>query len=229
MSLIKIHHDLKPATSYTIIGCALASLALYSPINQAQPLSAEETQQIKAEAGPPPAGFEWKIYKDAYFLKPQGWNEDEKFRLVGNVFPLYTYVTSPQKFEYGKKPFDTGMTLEIVSFTKNKIKNLNTEETAKAMTIGPIIASHKKEDILSLSEKTNGPFKQVVFRYRDAPAGMAPIIVHKFIVINSGNDSVNTFTFESPEQSWDSNWEKYGKSIFKHIAVFPNISPIEKP
>jgi hypothetical protein len=42
-----------------------------------------------------------------------------------------------------------------------------------------------------------------IVRYRDAPPGLKPVIIHKFLIANDAADSVHMFTFESPESSWE--------------------------
>lgn len=57
-----------------------------------------------------------------------------------------------------------------------------------------------------------------MFRFRDAPPGLKPIVVHKLILANNA-DSLHIFTFESPESTWTENWEKYGTPILGRLQV----------
>jgi len=67
--------------------------------------------------------------------------------------------------------------------------------------------------------------KRTFFRYRDAPPGLKPIIVHKFILANNSADSVHVFTFKGPADSWEENWAKYGTPILSKVNILPNVSP----
>jgi hypothetical protein len=89
----------------------------------------------------------------------------------------------------------------------------------------PFLDAHKKEEVLFLEQSTKGDFERTFFRYRDAPPGLKPIIVHKFILANNVTDSVHIFTFESPVDLWQDNWARYGTPIFSKVNVLPEVSP----
>jgi hypothetical protein len=40
---------------------------------------------------------------------------------------------------------------------------------------------------------------------------------------NNVTDSVHVFTFESPAESWEENWAKFGTPILSKINVLPNV------
>ena len=64
----------------------------------------------------------------------------------------------------------------------------------------PFLRAHKKQDFSILKSKTDGDMETTIVRYRDAPPGLKPVIIHKFLVANDAADSLHVFTFESPDR-----------------------------
>ena len=110
-----------------------------------------------------------------------------------------------------------GVTLKITSNPGKSIK-LEAKKLAFAY-LKPVFDSHKKEEILMLEQSTQGDFQRIFFRYRDAPPGLKPIIVHWFMLANNVTDSVHLFIFQSPADTWDANWAKYGPPILGKLNV----------
>lgn len=189
-------------------------------------LSQEETNEIKSQLGPFPQGFSWHIYKNVGLLKPIGWHE-RSVSIVGleNVPSSYTYATSPEDFDVGK-PFDMGLTVEIFSGAEK-----SPQMTAHAIAAGyiePLLKVYKAEDFLILDQNIVGDLEKQYLRYHSVPKRlvgspetekMKPAIIHKFILINNKVNSVHVFTFESLEESWESNWTKYGQPMIKNIRM----------
>jgi len=143
------------------------------------------------------------------FLKPNGWNE-----LTRGDFSDSAYGASPETFTLTKN-FETGLTIQIARAT-NARKGIPASHAAMAM-MKSIVKTHKEEEILSLSEKESGAVKTYIIRYRDAPPGLTPIVVHKFFTADDSNDILHIFTFESPESSWDASWNSFGTPILSRI------------
>ncbi|MBA4327614.1 MAG: hypothetical protein C0428_05250 [Polaromonas sp.] len=205
--------------------CA-AALLLASTIAAAQPApgAAPTPEQIRAaiqsELPAPPDGFSWQLYKNTVFLKPAGWHAQEAKTPPG--FPMATFATSPQAFSESSK-FEMGLTVNVISGTQ-RLRGLEAKK-AVALMLKPTLDVSKKEDVLVLSQQPAGDFERTIFRYRDAPSGMTPIIVHKFILANNVTDSVHIFMFESPEASWAENWAKYGAPVLSRLQVIPLLPP----
>lgn len=186
------------------------------------PVSVEKIKNaIRSQLPPPPAGFLWHIYKNTVLLKPAKWNEREKLSISGGI-PMTIYAASPEEFS-DTKNFELGITIQIISGSQ-KIRGIEAKKMA-LLYLKPFLDAHKKEEILILDQNTNGDFERTFFRYRDAPPGLKPIIVHKFILANNATDSVHVFTFESPAESWQDNWAMYGTPILSRVNVLPNVSP----
>ena len=182
--------------------------------------SPEEIREaIKSQLPAPPEGFVWQLYKNAVFPKPVQWKERERAESLAGI-PVSTYVASPEEFS-DTKQFEMGVTLQITS-SPRKIRGIEAKKMALAY-LKPIFDTHKKEEILLLEQSTQGDFERTFFRYRDAPPGLKPIIVHKFILANNVTDSVHSFTFESPADSWDENWKKYGTPILGKLNVISSV------
>ncbi len=174
---------------------------------------------MKSQFPAPPDGFKWQLYKNVVFLKPAVWNEGEMTQHIAGI-PFTTYATSPEEFSRTKQ-FEMGATIEVISGSQ-RIRGIPAKKFVLAY-LKPLLDTHKKEDVLMFEQKTQGDFEQTFFRYRDAPPGLKPIVVHKFIVANNATDNLNVFTFESPAESWDDNWTKYGTPIISKLNVLPKV------
>jgi hypothetical protein len=178
-------------------------------------------QAIEAQLPKPPEGFEWKLYQNAVFLKPKLWNERTEASAPGGI-PMTAYASSPEDFS-DTKQFEMGMTLQIISGSQ-KTRGIEAKKMVFAY-LKPFIDAHKKEDVLMFEQKTQGDFERTYFRYKDAPPGLKPLIVHKFILANNVTDSVHVFTFESPAELWNENWASFGTPILSKINILPNAPP----
>ncbi len=188
-----------------------------------QPVSATAAirEEIKSQLPVPLEGFEWQLYKNAVFLKPLPWHKKEKDSSSSGI-SITVYAASPDEFSETKQ-FETGLTLQIISGS-HKIRGIEASKMA-LIYLKPFLKAHKNEEVLLLEQNSHGDFERTFFRYRDAPPGLKPIIVHKFILANNSTDSVHVFTFESPADSWEENWSTYGTPILSKLSILPNIAP----
>ena len=203
----------------------VAALLSWLPFASAQdtsissPTQTQVREAIKSQLPAPPEGFAWQLYKNVVFLKPAAWNEQEMTDNIAGI-PYTTYATSPEEFSRVKQ-FEMGVTIQLISGSQ-RIRGIPAKKLA-VVYLKPFLDAHKKEEVLMLEQSIQGDFERTFFRYRDAPPGLKPIIVHKFIVANNATDSVNIFTFESPAETWNDNWAKYGTPIIAKLNVLPNI------
>tara|TARA_R110000782_G_scaffold191602_2_gene281416 strand:- start:5867 stop:6517 length:651 start_codon:yes stop_codon:yes gene_type:complete len=185
-------------------------------------ISGEIPEDIRSQLPSPPEGFGWKLYKNALFLKPSKWNERERASSDKGI-TMTVYAASPEEFSESKQ-FEMGITIQIIS---DSYKNHGAKaEQVIPIYLKPIVDTHKKEDVLMYAKKRIGDFESTIFRYRDAPAGLTPIIVHKFILANNTTDSVHIFTYESSEITWDENWDKYGTPFLSKVNVISTLPSI---
>lgn len=204
----------------TILSLSVCAIAV-EPRNEVGERAAIRAA-VESQLPAPPDGFEWQIYKNVVFAKPVMWNEAEKASSSANI-AITVYAASPEEFSQTKQ-FEMGLTIQIISGSQ-KIRKIDAN-TMALLYLKPFIETHKKEEVLLLDQNTNGDFERTYFRFRDEPPGLPPIIVHKFILANNTTDSVHVFTFESPIDSWQKNWDQYGTPIFSKINVLSQISPI---
>ncbi|MFI5446323.1 hypothetical protein [Polaromonas sp. UC242_47] len=204
--------------------CAVAILAAAKPaVAQTVPGAPPTPEQVRAaissELPAPPTGFSWQLYKNTVFLKPAGWHEREGKPAPG-TFPIATYATSPEPFSESQ-PFEMGLTVQVISATQ-RLRGIEAKK-AVLLYLKPILDSHKREDFSIFDQKPSGDYERTVLRYRDAPPGLKPVIIHKFILANNVTDSMHIFTFESPETSWNENWEKYGTPVISRLQVIAQL------
>lgn len=207
-----------------VVACAAAALASIAP---AQGQGGSDSLQsggkfeeaIRAQLPAPPAGFTWQIFKNAVLLRPDGWNVKTIDQQTSPV-PVSVYAASPEQFSEGKQ-FELGITLQIISGPQ--ALRSTTATKAALLYLKPFLDAHKQEDFLILERNVRGSFERTIVRFRDAPPGAKPIVVHKFILANDTADSVHVFTFESPADTWQENWERFGTPILSKVSVLPNL------
>ena len=209
---------------HLILACVLAiQVSHVRAEDQANASPAPEISKsealIRAELPPPPAGFSWEVFKNAALLRPDGWNERIAEPEGGDV-PISVYAASPEEFTETKW-FETGVTLQIYSGPQDR-KKVPAKKLA-LIYLNPFLQAHKKEDFSKFETNTDGDTQTIIIRYRDAPPGLKPVIIHKFLIADDAADSLHVFTFESPESSWQENWERYGTPIIGKIVIVPNL------
>lgn len=201
--------------AFTVSGCAKSTPQQTTNKEDVVLQTNKIPPSLEKQLESPPEGFKWQIFKDAIFLIPNAWFEhittsDE----LG--FPVHTYGASPTDFSK-KKMFEMGFSAQIYNQPK-KHANITAKEIAYTH-IAWIVKEHKKEDFIIL-DKENDTVRDIYYvRYKDAPSGLKPIIIHKFIIANNETDSVHMFIFESPVETWDADWKKYGTPILEKIKV----------
>jgi hypothetical protein len=167
-----------------------------------------------------PAGFEWAIYRNCAVLKPNGWNDRTLADDVGKKV-IGAYAFSPEQFSE-QKQFEHGFTTQVVA----GFKALNKVEPSKGavLMMKPITDSRPERDILLFKDNKFPDRISYVLRYRDAPAGKTPIIIHKYMIARDGDDTLHIFTYESPEAQWEANWKAFGETIMGKVAIIPFLS-----
>jgi hypothetical protein len=197
---------------------------------ETHPASADSTQirariveSLRTQLPPAPTGFSWEFFKDAAFLRPDGWTSKTDAIASGkNAIGMTAFAESPETFSAAKS-FSTGFTVQIISGTQ--ASDGITATQAAAAYLKPFVAAHKREDILLLDHRQDGANVDWVLKYRDAPDGQVAIIVHKFLIVSDDLDSVHVFTFESPEASWKENWERFGTPLLQRVQVINHPVP----
>ena len=168
---------------------------------------------------PPPEGFSWQPFKNVAFLRPDGWSQNTLES--DQQIPMHVFAVGPQPFSK-EHLFETGLTVQIID-SPQKMAGLDAYKAVLAY-LKPFADAHKNpSDTILFDQQQKGEVQLTYWRFRDAPAGQKPIIVHKYILASKQFDSVYIFTFESPQDNWDENWRKYGTPILKMPVVFVNM------
>lgn len=204
---------------------ALIAYAISTAVHAQDLASPEDSQSVQSQASihsqlaPPPDGFNWQIYRNCAFLRPLSWKGKAK-EVFDQKVPQGTYAISPEDFS-DTTMFETGFTVQLIV---NPMKYAGVKASKAAMIyLKPFFDAHPKEDVLMAEQSQHGDRNITIFRYRDAPKGKTPIIVHKFIIANDVDDSVHAFTFEAPAESWNESWKTFGVPILSKVALLPNI------
>lgn len=152
-------------------------------------------------------GFKWSIFKGVALQRPAEWNEYAK----GN-----TYTSSIESVPE-KGMFETGLTIQILSDVKKKYGSTATVVAAKLLNT---FEAQEDNEKLLIKFNKHPDMETIVFRYKNAPSNLTPIIVHKYIQISETKDLINVITFETTEEQWDNYWNQYGKVILGYVATY---------
>lgn len=208
-------------TQITVFLAVLVTFSSAHAQSQSALSKNEILQAIESQLPKPMDGFEWMLYKNAVFLKPIQWNAHTMASITEGI-AITTYAMSPEDFSETKQ-FETGMTLQVISGSQ-KSRGIAANKMV-FVYLKPFMDARKKEDVLMFNQRPYGDFERTVFRYKDAPPDLKPVIVHKFILASNITDSVHVFTFESPAELWEENWMKFGTPILGKLNVLPNVPP----
>jgi hypothetical protein len=190
------------------------------PLNAAQlddanPSATPPPMAVGAQLRPAPEGFVWRAYRGALFARPSEWHERTAVQAVTkNGIPVTVYAASPEEFSETKQ-FEMGMTIQAI-VQPRQIAKVDASKMAY-IYLQPFLEAHKPPNVLLVDRSKKGDFENLWFRYRDAPSGQTPIVVHKFVVANDRLDFAYVFTFESPEATWEENWTKFGTPFLKNL------------
>ena len=203
----------------TIISALVISTASF-----AETMPTFTNEEIKSMLLPPPTtGYEWVIYRNCAFLKPQGWNQHTlpdvpAQKIIGAI------STSPETFSESKQ-FETGFTAQVVA--NFKANNGLPPSKGAILMLKQITDQRTEKDVLVFDTKpAQSGSTSFIMRYRDAPEGKTPLVIHKTLIANDAQDTLHIFTFESPEKNWDESW-KIGTPIIAKIAVIPFLPATE--
>lgn len=168
--------------------------------------SANETQLPKA-----PDGYIWESFTEiqSSFLRPAGWHRFDKAGLSS-----FTYVISKESVKTDGA-FETGLTMQAVKGIQEK---KGVSPFTLAVQTGQGILEKKENTELSTKDVSSGPFKAFFIRYRNAPEGAKPIIIHQVFIANEKKDTLFIVTFEAPERSWAEAW-RIGEPMVKKFLI----------
>ena len=163
--------------------------------------------QIKSLLPDLQSGFEWVVFKNCAIPVPSVWHQYSKES---------TFVSSVESVE-DERIFETGLTIQFLD---------DVEKTYKVpASVAALSVYHEmKNDTLntelnsSYNEKEDG-MKIYVFTYENAPEIVKPITIHKAIFANDKTSLMYIFTFESPSETWEHNWSKFGSYMLGQIAI----------
>lgn len=219
---------LRGALSIVAVAASVAFAQAPSPETAAEPLPEVTAPPMAVQPGLPraPEGFVWRHFEGAVFLHPLGWNERTAVGPVARAGThMKVYASSPEAFS-AESFFEMGLTLQVVKDSK-KLTGVDAS-TVALLYIKPFLDATTREEVLMADRTTNAGIEYTYFRYRNAPAGQKPIVVHKFVAAVPRLDAVFAFTFESPEATWKENWERYGTPILKSTFFLRPPAPSPK-
>lgn len=74
---------------------------------------------------------------------------------------------------------------------------------------------------MMVSPYSHDDIETLVYRYRNAPGGVPPIILHKYFQASEKEDFLNIVTFETTDDKWEHYWNNQGKTILEKILKTP--------
>jgi len=206
-------------------GCAEKQIPLERGINSSQQKEVQKTANNKVASAPettpeesvdeqvlkqlpqPSEGLRWAVFKGVAIQRPVHWHEYAK----GN-----TYTSSVESVPE-KGIFETGLTIQILRDVEKK--NPVGRRNVVGMML-KMLEDDKDNTKLIATMKDHEDMESIVYRYRNAPANMTPIIVHKYFQVGKKKDFVNIITFETTEAQWEEYWQKYGEPMLGQVANY---------
>jgi hypothetical protein len=184
--------------------------------------AAGSAAQAGTNLSPAPAGFSRVFFEKARVtvLRPDGWYVHQ----VDND-QSFTGCLSKECIQT-EGSFKTGLTVIVFRRIKDGLRARNPDYDPDVPVAGlfharydPALFSDPCNQILYLDPcvQKDSRSRSLRFRYRQALPGRPPIIVQKFLVEFDHSGDVYEFTFESPEDLWDPNWQK-GREILTNLV-----------
>jgi hypothetical protein len=178
-------------------------------------VAAAPSAELRKQLPPAPEGFDWLVYKNCAVLCPTGWNQkiraDDPAKNLTGAFAI-----SPEVFSE-KKYFDHGFTVQIHTDVKKRF-GAAASPSLQAL-LQPLAARVKKEDFLLFKEGASAGGATTILRYVDAPPGLTPLVVHRYLVADDAKDTIHVFTYESPQAQWEENWKTYGTPLLGRVIM----------
>jgi hypothetical protein len=161
----------------------------------------------------PPAGFSWHRFEEPRVIicRPAGWHAHE----VSNP-DSFTGCVSEESIQ-AAGVFETGLTVQVLYRVQEIVGG---PPSAVAISMYQDVANDRCNEILHADQdlQTTPHSASFRYRYRNAPAVAAPIIVHRFCLAFDRLSELYLFTFESPQTGWDESWQK-GNVIMSNLVV----------
>ena len=200
------------AKTIVVFFCIIALLVINGTVLADGTSESERSEDLRArilEMLPKaPEDFQWVIFRGVAMLRPLYWNEYAKGA---------TYCTSVESVAE-KGSFETGATIQIIRDVGDKYQGSLLSLVAEMIKKIEAKAENSRH-ILNVNE--HDEVKTVVHRYRNAPDGLTPIIIHNYYQVSKKNEFINIITFETTEEKWDLYWDKEGKTIIGMIVGVP--------
>jgi hypothetical protein len=190
-----------------------------APVSTASPSSPpiQFRPAVRESALPPaPKGFVWQRLEaiEVAVVTPESWKMHQKDDAVTKTF---AFSGDPLN---DKGQFETGLTVRLMWHPQTLPGNEAKAAESVMAGIAKAIYNNKSDNQVIRSTLDDKAGKRVmIIRYRNAPAGLPPIVVHAMAIGDSRTGLVYQIIFESPERQWDDSW-KIGEQILSRVSVF---------
>ena len=153
-------------------------------------------------------GFGWVVFKGVALQRPLEWKEYTE----GN-----TYCSSVESIPE-KGSFETGVTIQVIRGVSDMYKV--SPKTLLAHFV--VDLEEQQENVrLIIHPGSHDGVDTLVYRYRNAPQGLAPVTVHKYFQSSEQGDFLNIITFETTDERWEAYWNEKGNTILGKVLVVP--------
>ena len=153
-------------------------------------------------------GFGWVVFKGVALQRPLEWEEYTE----GN-----TYCSSVESIPE-KGSFETGLTIQVIRGVSELYKV--SPKTLMARFVVDL-EEQKENSRLIISPDSHDGVDTLIYRFRNAPKGLAPITVHKYFQCSEQGDFLNIITFETTDERWEEYWNEKGNTILSRVLVVP--------
>ncbi|MGE0332907.1 MAG: hypothetical protein AB7P37_19685 [Ramlibacter sp.] len=161
-----------------------------------------------------PAGMAWwRIEEiDVAVPVPDGWKQHRK---DGPSFRTFAFSDQPLD---RNGLFERGLTVTLLWLPQ--LPAGSEAQATEIMLRGLAAQIQKSPDnkVLTGTLEEKSGKRVMVIRYRNAPSGIPPIIVHTMFIGDPRTGLVYQIIYEGPEATWEDNW-KIGEQILKRVYV----------
>lgn len=173
-----------------------------------QDSTTELKEKIHQMLPKPTSGYVWKVFRGVAIQRPAKWNEYSE----GG-----TYCSSVESVSENRM-FETGVTIQVIRDVEKKTSRSPSQLISIMLRD---LAGKPENKKLIYKVNKHDDLDTVVFRYRNAPPKIVPIVVHQYFQVSDKNDFLNIITFETTEKNWDKYWASEGETILSNVATVP--------
>ncbi len=171
------------------------------------------SREFLGKLPPPPAGFRWEHFPEAGVAVPcpPGWHRASS--LVPGVFNASLSLEKAS----ADGAFATGFTVKLIAGIRER--SGRTPAHLGAAMFSRLVADSGTEVLVQEPFRVSGGGRAAFVRFRGMNKLGRKITAHRFYLAMDRADLLYIYTFESPSETWDEAFARYGVPMLENIAM----------